>query len=82
MFQGAYFAWKATAMGKNHINGKTFLEKRFVIFRVERERGAGMGKRKVGRGREREGRGEREGGKEGERERERERGEKGREESV
>lgn len=28
---GAYFAWKATAMGKNFINGKTFLEKRFVI---------------------------------------------------
>ncbi|CAG0886560.1 unnamed protein product [Darwinula stevensoni] len=26
---GAYFAWKATAMGKNHINGKTFLEKRY-----------------------------------------------------
>jgi len=26
---GAYFAWKATAMGKNNINGKTFLEKRF-----------------------------------------------------
>lgn len=25
---GAYFAWKATAMGKNSINGKTFLEKR------------------------------------------------------
>lgn len=25
---GAYFAWKATAMGKNCINGKTFLEKR------------------------------------------------------
>ena len=25
---GAYFAWKATAMGKNNINGKTFLEKR------------------------------------------------------
>eukprot|EP00731_Ephydatia_muelleri_P032509 Em0024g53a len=25
---GAYFAWKATAMGKNYINGKTFLEKR------------------------------------------------------
>ncbi|KAJ9594341.1 hypothetical protein L9F63_014217, partial [Diploptera punctata] len=24
---GAYFAWKATAMGKNFINGKTFLEK-------------------------------------------------------
>ena len=27
--QGAYFAWKATAMGKNYINGKTFLEKRY-----------------------------------------------------
>lgn len=27
---GAYFAWKATAMGKNFINGKTFLEKRFA----------------------------------------------------
>ncbi|KAK4881806.1 hypothetical protein RN001_005125, partial [Aquatica leii] len=26
---GAYFAWKATAMGKNFINGKTFLEKRY-----------------------------------------------------
>lgn len=26
---GAYFAWKATAMGKNHINGKSFLEKRY-----------------------------------------------------
>lgn len=26
--QGAYFAWKATAMGKNYVNGKTFLEKR------------------------------------------------------
>ena len=25
---GAYFAWKATAMGKNNVNGKTFLEKR------------------------------------------------------
>merc|ERR1712071_476414 len=25
----AYFAWKATAMGKNYINGKTFLEKRY-----------------------------------------------------
>merc|ERR1712027_93164 len=24
---GAYFAWKATAMGKNYVNGKTFLEK-------------------------------------------------------
>lgn len=26
---GAYFAWKATAMGKNYINGKAFLEKRY-----------------------------------------------------
>ncbi|KFM76437.1 Proteasome subunit alpha type-2, partial [Stegodyphus mimosarum] len=26
---GAYFAWKATAMGKNHVNGKAFLEKRY-----------------------------------------------------
>ncbi|XP_037050187.1 proteasome subunit alpha type-2 [Bradysia coprophila] len=26
---GSYFAWKATAMGKNSINGKTFLEKRY-----------------------------------------------------
>lgn len=26
---GAYFAWKATAMGKNSISGKTFLEKRY-----------------------------------------------------
>lgn len=29
MYKGAYFAWKATAIGKNHINGKTFLEKRY-----------------------------------------------------
>ena len=29
MIQGAYFAWKATALGKNHINGKSFLEKRY-----------------------------------------------------
>lgn len=26
---GAYFAWKATSMGKNSINGTTFLEKRY-----------------------------------------------------
>ncbi|EDW84986.1 uncharacterized protein Dwil_GK14404 [Drosophila willistoni] len=26
---GAYFAWKATAMGKNAVAGKTFLEKRY-----------------------------------------------------
>lgn len=37
---GAYFPWKATAMGKNFINGKTFLEKRLVlnIFVVNRNR--------------------------------------------
>lgn len=28
---GAYFAWKATAMGKNAVNGKTFLEKRLEL---------------------------------------------------
>jgi hypothetical protein len=33
-FQGAYFAWKATAMGKNHVNGKTFLEKRLGFYRM------------------------------------------------
>jgi len=27
---GAYFAWKATALGKNYVNSKQFLEKRFV----------------------------------------------------
>ncbi|XP_033361861.1 proteasome subunit alpha type-2 [Bombus vosnesenskii] len=26
---GAFFAWKATAMGKNFVNGKVFLEKRY-----------------------------------------------------
>jgi 20S proteasome, alpha and beta subunits len=26
---GAYFAWKATAVGKNYINAKNFLEKRY-----------------------------------------------------
>ena len=26
---GAYFGWKATAIGKNYVNGKAFLEKRF-----------------------------------------------------
>lgn len=31
VWQGAYFAWKATAMGKNYVNGKTFLEKRYWI---------------------------------------------------
>ena len=30
--QGAYFPWKATAMGKNYINGKTFLEKRYILY--------------------------------------------------
>jgi 20S proteasome subunit alpha 2 len=27
--QGSYFPWKATAIGRNYINGKTFLEKRY-----------------------------------------------------
>jgi 20S proteasome alpha/beta subunit len=27
---GSYFAWKATAIGKNMINAKTFLEKRYT----------------------------------------------------
>ncbi|KAI6221924.1 Proteasome subunit alpha type [Aphelenchoides fujianensis] len=27
---GAYFAWKATALGKNDLSAKTFLEKRFT----------------------------------------------------
>lgn len=27
---GAYFAWKATAMGKNFVNGKSFLERRYT----------------------------------------------------
>lgn len=26
---GAYFAWKATAIGKNYVNAKSFLEKRY-----------------------------------------------------
>ncbi|KRX64677.1 Proteasome subunit alpha type-2, partial [Trichinella nativa] len=26
---GAYFAWKATALGKNYVNARTFLEKRY-----------------------------------------------------
>jgi len=26
---GAYFSWKATAIGRNHINAKNFLEKRY-----------------------------------------------------
>eukprot|EP00980_Cylindrotheca_fusiformis_P028683 scaffold22635_cov134-Cylindrotheca_fusiformis.AAC.11 len=27
---GAYFSWKATAIGKNYVNAKNFLEKRFT----------------------------------------------------
>lgn len=27
---GSYFAWKATAIGKNHLNAKNFLEKRYT----------------------------------------------------
>merc|ERR1719362_369405 len=26
---GSYFAWKASAIGKNHVNAKSFLEKRY-----------------------------------------------------
>ena len=26
---GSYFAWKASAIGKNMVNAKTFLEKRY-----------------------------------------------------
>lgn len=29
---GSYWAWKASAIGKNMINAKTFLEKRWVLF--------------------------------------------------
>jgi 20S proteasome subunit alpha 2 len=28
---GSYWAWKASAIGKNMVNAKTFLEKRFLI---------------------------------------------------
>lgn len=28
---GSFWAWKASAIGKNMVNAKTFLEKRFVI---------------------------------------------------
>ena len=27
---GTYFAWKATAIGRNHLNAKNFLEKRYT----------------------------------------------------
>merc|ERR1712113_605837 len=27
---GSYFGWKASAIGKNHVNAKSFLEKRFT----------------------------------------------------
>jgi 20S proteasome subunit alpha 2 len=27
---GAYFSWKATAIGKNYVNAKNFLEKRYM----------------------------------------------------
>eukprot|EP00310_Coccolithus_braarudii_P010554 CAMPEP_0183367594 /NCGR_PEP_ID=MMETSP0164_2-20130417/93014_1 /TAXON_ID=221442 /ORGANISM="Coccolithus pelagicus ssp braarudi, Strain PLY182g" /LENGTH=236 /DNA_ID=CAMNT_0025543549 /DNA_START=16 /DNA_END=726 /DNA_ORIENTATION=- len=29
---GSYWAWKASAIGKNHINAKTFLEKRYEAY--------------------------------------------------
>lgn len=38
-FQGAYFAWKATAIGKNDINAKTFLEKRYYDTGINLEDG-------------------------------------------
>ena len=28
---GSYFAWKASAIGKNMVNAKTFLEKRYSV---------------------------------------------------
>lgn len=28
---GSYWAWKASAIGKNMVNGKTFLEKRYIL---------------------------------------------------
>lgn len=28
---GSYFGWKATAIGKNFVSAKTFLEKRHVL---------------------------------------------------
>ena len=28
---GSFWAWKATAIGKNMVNAKTFLERRFFI---------------------------------------------------
>jgi 20S proteasome subunit alpha 2 len=28
---GSYFSWKASAMGKNVSNAKTFLEKRYAL---------------------------------------------------
>lgn len=28
---GSFWPWKATAIGKNHVNAKTFLEKRLVL---------------------------------------------------
>ena len=29
---GSFWAWKASAIGKNMVNAKTFLEKRCVVF--------------------------------------------------
>ncbi|GER41662.1 proteasome subunit alpha type [Striga asiatica] len=33
---GSYFSWKASAMGKNVSNAKTFLEKRLIIFSMSK----------------------------------------------
>lgn len=37
---GSFWAWKASAIGKNMVNAKTFLEKRyaFVLFRIPKLR--------------------------------------------
>ena len=29
LYVGAYFGWKATAIGKNYVNAKNFLERRY-----------------------------------------------------
>lgn len=36
---GSYFSWKASAMGKNVSNAKTFLEKRSVYSLTQSEKG-------------------------------------------
>jgi 20S proteasome subunit alpha 2 len=31
---GSYWAWKASAIGKNMVNAKTFLEKRYDVINI------------------------------------------------